>query len=81
MSRPSSKSRTREAQTKHARPFAFGPLNYVLLFAGAIAAIAGYILLDRGSITAAPVLLVLGYVVLLPAGILAGWRRIEADEE
>jgi len=51
------------------------------LAAGAIVAIAGYVLLDRGSITAAPMLLVLGYAVLLPAGILAGWRRIESDEE
>ena len=39
--------------------------------AGGLAAIAlGYILLAQGSITAAPVLLVLGYAVLLPLAII-----------
>lgn len=38
--------------------------------AGAVAAIlAGYVLLARGSTTLAPILLVLGYCVLLPIGI------------
>ena len=52
--------------------FAFKPLNYAL-FGGAIAAILlGYILLDRGSVTAAPILLVVGYIVLIPAALLVG---------
>ena len=38
---------------------------------GALATIVlGYYLLGRGSITAAPVLLVVGYVVLLPLAII-----------
>ena len=42
-----------------------------LLGAGGIAALtAGYWLLAQGSITAAPMLLVLGYVVLLPMAII-----------
>ena len=42
-----------------------------LLAAGGIAALtAGYWLLAQGSITIAPVLLVLGYVVLLPMAII-----------
>ena len=41
------------------------------LGAGGIAALtAGYWLLSQGSITAAPLLLVLGYVVLLPMAII-----------
>jgi len=42
-----------------------------LLAAGGIAALtAGYWLLAHGSITVAPVLLMLGYVVLLPLAII-----------
>jgi hypothetical protein len=49
---------------------AFGPTNYVLFGAAAVVIVLGYVLLGRGSITWAPILLVLGYVVLLPAAIL-----------
>ncbi len=59
------------------RAFGLGAVNVVLLVAAAAAIIAGYVLLDRGSITAAPMLLVLGYVVLIPAGLLVGSRRDE----
>jgi len=48
----------------------FGPVNVALL-GGAVAALAaGYLLLASGSTTAAPVLLVLGYCVLLPLGLI-----------
>ncbi len=50
-------------------------LNWALLFAGVVVVLFGYVLLNRGSVTAAPVLLVLGYLVLIPAGLLAGFRR------
>ncbi|HOX20396.1 MAG TPA: hypothetical protein PLI70_05680 [Gemmatimonadales bacterium] len=40
-----------------------------LLAAGAISLVAGYLLLSSGSTSAAAVLLVLGYCVLLPLGI------------
>lgn len=47
----------------------FGPRNYVVL-AGALVSLAlGYWLLSKGSTTLAPVLLVLGYCVLLPVGL------------
>ena len=38
--------------------------------------IGGYVLLDGGSVSAAPILLVLGYAVLLPLGVMLGWRRL-----
>lgn len=70
----------KSAGEKPARGFRFGPVNYVL-FAGALAAIvAGYLLLDGGSVTAAPLLLILGYVVLFPLAILFGWKRLPTDE-
>jgi hypothetical protein len=55
-----------------ARGFAFAPINYALFGAALAAIIAGYVLLSRGSITAAPLLLVLGYIVLFPAALLVG---------
>jgi hypothetical protein len=49
----------------------FGKKNYVIFGLAALVILAGYILLSRGSITAAPILLLLGYLVLIPIGILA----------
>ena len=49
---------------------AFGPTNYVLFGVAVLVIVVGYVLLGRGSITLAPILLVLGYVVLFPAAIL-----------
>lgn len=54
--------------------FGMGPVNLGLLAAGVAAVVVGYVLLDRGSTVAAPLLLVLGYVVLVPAALLIGLR-------
>ena len=48
----------------------FGPVNLALLGGAALALAGGYLLLAQGSTTAAPVLLVLGYCVLLPLGLI-----------
>ena len=48
----------------------FGLRNWLLLLAGLVAIVAGYVTLAAGSTVAAPLLLVLGYVVLIPAGII-----------
>lgn len=44
--------------------------NWVLLLAGLACIVLGFVLLARGSVTAAPLLVVLGYVGLVPFGIL-----------
>jgi len=49
----------------------FGRKNYILFGLAAIVILAGYIALSRGSITLAPILLLMGYLVLIPWGILA----------
>jgi hypothetical protein len=41
-----------------------------LLAAAVAALVAGYVMLAQGSTTAAPLLLVLGYCVLLPLGLI-----------
>jgi hypothetical protein len=51
-------------------PLQFSTINGALGIAGILTVGLGYFLLSTGSITLAPVLLVLGYVVLLPLAII-----------
>jgi hypothetical protein len=65
-------SRTRKsgpAAASHAS-LKFSAINAVLLVLGLVCIVAGYVLLARGSTVAAPLLLVLGYAVLVPLGII-----------
>jgi hypothetical protein len=48
----------------------FSLINAVLLVLGLTAVVLGYVLLAGGSTTMAPLLLVLGYAVLLPLAII-----------
>lgn len=52
----------------------FGSRNYTALGAALGCIVVGFALLARGSITAAPILLVLGYCVLVPYGLATGRR-------
>ena len=49
----------------------FGKKNWIILGSGIGAIVLGFIALASGSITLAPILLVLGYCVLIPWGIMA----------
>jgi len=63
--------RQRAVAAEHTKPsLRFSPINAILLAAGVAAVVAGYVLLSGGSVTAAPLLLVLGYAVLIPLGII-----------
>lgn len=48
----------------------FSAINGILLGAGLAAVTAGYVMLSRGSTVGAPLLLVLGYAVLLPMAVI-----------
>jgi len=48
----------------------FGPRNYMVFALAIVIIIIGYISLGQGSITLAPVLLVLGYCVLIPVSLI-----------
>jgi len=48
----------------------FSPRNLALLAAGLVAIILGYVLMSGGDTVLAPLLLVLGYAVLIPLGII-----------
>lgn len=64
--------------------FPLGPTNYKILFAGIAVIILGYILLGTGSwdgflaLTLAPVVLVIGYCVIIPIGII--YRKKEKPQ-
>lgn len=54
----------------------FGPVQGVVLAVGVVVAGVAFWVLSTGSITVAPLLLVLGYLVLIPLGLsLSGLRR------
>jgi hypothetical protein len=52
----------------------FGSRNYTILAAALVCVLVGFLTLSRGSITLAPILLVLGYCVLVPYGLATGRR-------
>jgi hypothetical protein len=55
--------------------------NVLLLVAGIIVITLGYMLLGRGSITAAPILLVIGYCVIVPLSIILWVKRPASKQE
>jgi hypothetical protein len=52
-----------------------GLRNLVVLIVGVALIVAGFYSLAKGSITLAPILLVAGYCVAVPAGLIIGVRR------
>ena len=60
--------------------FSWGMVNTLLLMLGLAVLAAGYWVLSRGSITLAPVLLVLGYCGLVPASLLVRGRTQGSGE-
>lgn len=63
-------------ESADSRWFGLGLSNLVVLGLALVVIVVGYVLLDRGSVTAAPVLLVVGYVILIPLALLLGYRRL-----
>jgi Flp pilus assembly protein TadB len=70
----------KKSQTETDLGFSWGLTNTLLLAGGVAALVIGYLALSRGSITVAPVLLVLGYCVLIPSALLIRRRDPAAGE-
>lgn len=68
---PRRRQRRQAAREPQGVEIPFGRKNYLIFTAAAIVILAGYVALSRGSITLAPILLLTGYLVLIPWGILA----------
>jgi len=66
--RPAAKAATAKSDA----PMPFGKMNMMLFGAGLASIILGFVTLASGSETLAPILLVLGYCVLVPVAIL--WK-------
>ena len=64
--RRASRKRERGRRRDQRGALRFSGKNGILGLAGLLVIVLGYVLLAQGSITAAPLLLVLGYLVLLP---------------
>lgn len=58
----------------------FGKKNYIVFGLAMLSIILGYITLGNGSITLAPILLVLGYCILVPVAILIRDDSVKDDE-
>jgi len=63
-------ARRRMHKARRLQMVQFGIKNYVLGAAGLLSIILGFLSLSRGSITLAPILLVLGYCVIVPIALL-----------
>lgn len=60
--------------------FRWGPLNSLLLGLGVVVLVTGFVALSKGSITLAPLLLVFGYLVLIPVSLLIRGRKAGSGE-
>ncbi|MCI0531288.1 MAG: DUF3098 domain-containing protein [candidate division Zixibacteria bacterium] len=68
-------------QPKTREPLPFGKRNYLWFGIALVTILIGYIFLGYGSITIAPILLVLGYCVLVPVAILIPSEKKKASPE
>lgn len=64
-----------ENHPKETKPTKFGLINWIILGVAVILIAVGFISLARGSITLAPILLVLGYCVAVPLALLLRIKR------
>jgi len=72
-------------KTKKTDMLALEPVNYMIFLAGVVVILLGYGALSMGPwdgfmpLTVAPILLVLGYCVIIPAGII--YRKRSASQQ
>jgi hypothetical protein len=75
------KSKKKEEAASVEVKWPFGPRNYMVFGAAMVTIILGYIALGQGSITLAPILLVLGYCVLVPIALIIKGKPDEESAE
>jgi hypothetical protein len=79
-SKPVVRSRSQRRPVESDLGFNWGRLNTALLALGIVLLLLGYLALSKGSITLAPVLLVAGYVVVVPAALVLVGRKAAPGE-
>ena len=75
--KPKQKPSSAKVKDKYILPF--GKKNYLWFAIGLLIIIVGYIFLGSGSITLAPILLVLGYCVIIPIAIIISGEKKEKE--
>jgi hypothetical protein len=76
--RPATSASAASARNDGEGTVRFSAQNWILIVAGLVSIVAGYFLLDGGSVDLAPALLVLGYVILIPLGII--WQGRDREK-
>jgi len=79
---PRNRGRRAEAQKRPSGPdrrLKLGPLHLLLVGGGVLVAVVGFWVLSTGSITTAPILLVLAYLVLIPVGLALPSQQKKGD--
>lgn len=76
--RPATSSSAASSRNDAEGTVRFSLQNWLLIAAGLVSIVAGYFLLDGGSVDLAPALLVLGYVILIPLGII--WQGRDREK-
>jgi len=67
--------KARKLKAKEKDTLGFTRKNYYLFALGLLIIVVGFISLRMGSITLAPILLVLGYCVIIPLSIIVDWKK------
>ena len=68
-------------ENKKNNKFYWENANSIIFAAGILSIILGYVFLARESLTLAPLLLVLGYAVLIPVSLVyKGWGKKKEDK-
>jgi hypothetical protein len=78
--KPKAKPRPQIERYKEKSVLPFTKKNYILFAIGIFVIVIGYITLGYGSITLAPILLVLGYCVIIPIAIIINGGREKPKE-
>jgi hypothetical protein len=78
--KPKAKPKSKIEKYKEKTVLPFTKKNYILFAIGIFVIVIGYITLGYGSITLAPILLVLGYCVIIPIAIIINGGRERPKE-
>ena len=65
-------------QSSHGNELPFTQTNYLIFGAALLFIIAGFVIMEGNEITLSPILLVIGYVFLLPASVI--WHSKTKDD-
>jgi hypothetical protein len=68
-------AKAKKLKAKEKDTLGFTKKNYYLFALGLLIIVVGFITLRMGSITLAPILLVLGYCVIIPLSIIVDWKK------